>query len=92
MFKKLKEKWNVTWWRFALIFCTFAIGGSSCAKLASWLLQHIFSEKDFVYWVMYVPLVSLLWPLCVIVVSIPLGQFIFFKNYLKKMWYKIKGG
>ncbi|MCZ2224058.1 MAG: hypothetical protein LC122_10550 [Chitinophagales bacterium] len=91
MFKKLKEKWNVGWWRFSLIFMTFAIGGSSCAKLSSWLLQHIFSEKDFVYWIIYVPLISILWPLCVIIISIPLGQFIFFKNYLKKMWTKIKG-
>ncbi len=91
MFNKLKKKWNVSWIKFTLIFCTFALGGSSCAKLGSWLLQHIFSEKDFVYWIIYVPLISILWPLCVIIISIPLGQFIFFKNYLKKMWNKIKG-
>jgi hypothetical protein len=91
MFKKLKEKWQVSWWRFTFIFITFAIGGSSCAKIASIILQYFISEKDFVYWIIYVPLVTILWPICVIIVSIPLGQFNFFKNYLKKMWLKIKG-
>jgi hypothetical protein len=91
MFHKLKEKWKVNWLQFTLIFCTFALGGSSCAKLASWILQLILSEKDFIYWLIYVPLVTILWPICVIIISIPLFQFAFFKNYLKKMWTRIKG-
>ena len=33
----------------------------------------------------------LLWPLCVIVISIPLGQFGFFRNYLRKMSQTIFG-
>jgi hypothetical protein len=35
---------------------------------------------------------TILWPMAVIVVSIPLGQFAFFKNYLKKVWARISGG
>ena len=90
MFTKLKNKWKVNWLQFTLIFLTFALGGSSCAKLASWLLQFLLSEKDFVYWIIYVPLVTILWPICVIIISIPLGQFAFFKNYLQKIWGRIK--
>ena len=92
MFGKLKEKWKVGWLQFILIFCTFALGGSSCAKLASWLLSFVLTEKSWVYWIIYLPLVTLLWPICVLVISIPLGQFKFFSNYLKRMWSKIKGG
>lgn len=92
MFVKLKEKWKVGWVQFVLIFCTFALGGSSCAKLGSWLLNFAFSEKTVAYWIIYVPLVTVLWPMCVLLISIPLGQFKFFSNYLKRMFTKIKGG
>jgi hypothetical protein len=92
MFQKLKNKWKVNWLQFVLIFCTFAIGGSACARVGSWLLGLLLSEKNVLYWVIYVPLITLLWPLCVIIISIPLGQFSFFKNYLQRMWQKIKGG
>ncbi len=92
MFVKLKQKWQVGWLQFVLIFCKFALGGSSCAKLGSWLLSYILTEKSVLYWIIYVPLVTLLWPICVLLISIPLGQFKFFSNYLKRIWSKIKGG
>jgi hypothetical protein len=92
MFVKLKQKWQVGWLQFVLIFCTFALGGSSCAKLGSWLLSYMLTEKSVLYWIIYVPLVTLLWPICVLLISIPLGQFKFFSNYLKRIWSKIKGG
>jgi formyltetrahydrofolate-dependent phosphoribosylglycinamide formyltransferase len=91
MFKRMKEKWNVSWLRFILIFTTFALGGSLCARAGSWLLQLIFTEKNAGYWLLYIPLMTLLWPLCVLVISIPLGQFTFFRNYLKKMGERIAG-
>ena len=92
MFVKLKQKWQVGWLQFVLIFCTFALGDSSCAKLGSWLLSYMLTEKSVLYWIIYVPLVTLLWPICVLLISIPLGQFKFFSNYLKRIWSKIKGG
>mgnify|MGYP007115109753 CR=1 FL=1 len=92
MFGKLKQKWKVNWLQFTLIFCTFALGGSACARLGSWLLSFILTEKSVAYWIIYVPLITLLWPICVLLISIPLGQFKFFSNYLKRIWIKIKGG
>ncbi len=85
MFKKLKEKWGVSWLRFALIFTTFALGGSLCAKVGSMILGTLFAEKDVLYWIVYIPAMTIVWPFCVLLVSVPLGQYSFFINYLKKM-------
>ena len=79
----------MSWWQFALIFTTFALGGSLCARVGSWLLGWMLGEKTVLYWIIYVPLISLLWPLCVLAVSIPLGQFRFFLNYLRNMGIKM---
>jgi len=89
MFARLKDKWKVSWFQFVLIFTTFALGGSLCARAGSWLLQLFLEEKNVLYWILYVPLITLLWPLCVLLVSIPLGQFRFFTGYLKKMGMKM---
>jgi len=37
-------------------------------------------------------MVTIIWPICVLTVSIPMGQFPFFKKYLAKMWKRISGG
>ena len=92
MFLKLKQKWKVGWLQFALIFTTFALGGSACARLGNFLLSYFITEKNGWYWIIYVPFITLLWPICVIVISIPLGQFNFFKNYLIRIFNRIKGG
>jgi hypothetical protein len=89
MFAKLKEKWKVGWFQFVLIFTTFALGGSLCARAGSWLLQLLLDEKNWVYWVLYVPLITVLWPLSVLLVSIPLGQFRFFRGYLIRLRNKL---
>jgi formyltetrahydrofolate-dependent phosphoribosylglycinamide formyltransferase len=91
MFNRLKEKWNVSWLQFTLIFCTFALGGSSCARLGSYFLNLLNLEKSLLYYIIYIPLITILWPACVLLISIPLGQFSFFKNYLQRVWSKMKG-
>ena len=75
----------------ALIITTFALGGSACARIAGLLLKLIFLEKNTIWWVVYVLLVTILWPICVIIISFPLGQFKFFKNYLFRIWSKMSG-
>ncbi len=89
MFTKLKEKWQVSWFQFALIFSTFAIGGSLCGFFARQLLSSSTIEKGTFYVLIYIFLVTLLWPICVLLVSIPFGQFLFFKRYLSRIWCKI---
>ncbi|NND94347.1 MAG: hypothetical protein HKN45_05735 [Flavobacteriales bacterium] len=85
MFEKLKKKWGVTPMGLFLVLCTFAIGGSLAGYLAKKVMNVLVIEQDWLYGISYIIIVTLLWPLSVITVSIPFGQFKFFLNYLKKM-------
>ena len=91
MFHRLKEKWQLSWPQFILVFSTFAIGGSFCGYAGKRLIALMGWEKDVLYYLVYILLITLIWPLCVITISIPLGQFPFFKNYLLKMWRRMVG-
>lgn len=85
MFKKLKEKWGVGALQLFLILCTFAIGGSLSGLGAKKVMSLLDWEKSMGWWIVYIVVVTLLWPLCVISVSVFFGQYPFFKNYLRKM-------
>ncbi len=91
MLKKLQERWHVNGWNLLLIIATFAVGGSLCGFLGRRLLLLTNLEKGVVWIILYLILVTLLWPICVILVSIPLGQFPFFKAYIRKVWNKVSG-
>jgi hypothetical protein len=91
MLKKLQEKWKVGIGRLILIIATFALGGSLCGYLGRKLLGFTDMEKGVLWILLYILLITLLWPLCVIVISIPLGQFAFFKNYIRKVFARISG-
>ncbi len=91
MFKKLKAHWKVNDLNLLLIITTFALGGSLCGYAGRQILLLTNLEKGPVWVLLYLFLITLLWPLCVILISIPLGQFLFFKRYLIKVWGKISG-
>jgi len=85
MFQKLKHRWKVNNLNLVLIIFTFAIGGSLCGKAGAGLLNFFEIEKNILWWVIYIITVTIIWPFSVLAVSIPFGQFAFFKNYLQKM-------
>jgi len=91
MFKKLKDHWKVNGINLALIIATFALGGSLCGYAGRRLLLLTNLEKGIAWIIVYLLLITLLWPICVILISIPLGQFSFFKRYLNKVWRKLSG-
>ncbi|HEX2682986.1 MAG TPA: phosphoribosylglycinamide formyltransferase [Ferruginibacter sp.] len=91
MLKKLKAHWNVNGVNLLLIIATFALGGSLCGYAGRKLLILTNLEKGPLWVILYILLVTLLWPICVIIISIPLGQFSFFKKYLAKVWNKLSG-
>lgn len=91
MLHRLKEKWQVSWPRFILIFTTFALGGSGCGYLGRKILGLMDIESAAVRIPVYIILVTLLWPFCVLIISIPLSQFVFFRNYLRKMGRRMAG-
>lgn len=91
MFEKLKKHWQVNGLNLALIIATFALGGSLCGYIGRKLLLLTGMEKDITWWMLYILLITLLWPLCVLLISYPLGQFAFFKKYVAKIGRKVAG-
>ncbi len=91
MLKRLQEKWGVRPFQLVLILLTFAIGGSLSGYGGRTIMGLLDWEKSVLWWVVYIIVVTFLWPLCVITVSIFFGQFKFFKGYLRKMSKRIFG-
>lgn len=85
MFEKLQQKWKVNGPQLALILCTFAIGGSLTGYLARKLMPLLGIGPNWLWIFIYIILVTLIWPLAVLLISIPFGQFSFFTRYLKKI-------
>lgn len=86
MFRNLKQRWQVNGINLALIICTFALGGSLCGLAGRKLLQLVQLDQGFLWIVLYIIIVTFLWPFCVLLISIPFGQYSFFIKYLAKIW------
>jgi hypothetical protein len=91
MFERLKQRWKVNGLNLVLILCTFAIGGSLCGYAGRKLLGFTALDKGAIWVIVYILLITLLWPLCVLLISIPLGQFGFFKRYITKVFSRFSG-
>ena len=91
MFETLKKKWGVSGIRFVLIICVFAIGGSLTGYLAKRIMPFMAISQTALYWAVYIAMVTVLWPFCVLVVSVLFGQFRFFWEYEKKLGRLISG-
>lgn len=90
MFQHLRNKWKVNGWRLLLILMTFAIGGSLTGFAGRRIMRYTGIEQLFLYVPVYILLITLLWPLMVIVVSLATGQFVFFRHYLIRLWRKLR--
>lgn len=90
MFKGLQKKWKVTPLQLVLILCTFAIGGSACGYVGKKIMSILPIDSRALWIFIYILLITLLWPLMVLVVSIPFGQFAFFKAYIGKILRRFK--
>lgn len=86
MIKRLKEKWQVGLGRLILILVTFTIGGSLTGLIGRKIMAITGIEVWWLYYPVYIVMMTLIWPAMVILVSIPLGQYPFFTQYLKKMF------
>lgn len=85
MFEGLQQKWKVKSGQLALILCTFAIGGSMTGWVGKKIMNVLSIEQDWLWAVIYIVLVTICWPLMVLLISIPFGQFRFFSRYIKKL-------
>ena len=89
MFEKLQKKWKVGGLQLALILCTFAIGGSLTGFVGKKVMNLLAIQQDWLWAVIYILLITIIWPMAVILISIPFGQFRFFINYIRKMGVKM---
>ena len=91
MIERLQKKWKVSGWRLLLILITFAIGGSITGYLGKRIISFTGIENLLLYIPVYIIIITVIWPLMVLLISIPLGQFIFFKKYIGKIGKRIIG-
>lgn len=91
MFEKLQSKWKVNGWSLALILTTFALGGSACGFIGKKIMNFTGLDKGFIWFIVYIIILTIIWPLCVLIISIPLGQFRFFKKYIAKIFSRFGG-
>ena len=85
MLKKLQDKWKVNGINFLLILVTFAAGGSLCGIAGKKIMNFTGLEKGFLWLMIYIIILTIIWPICVLLISIPLGQFKFFTKYIGKI-------
>jgi formyltetrahydrofolate-dependent phosphoribosylglycinamide formyltransferase len=85
MFDRLKKKWKVNGLQLTLILCTFAIGGSLTGYTARKLLGLFTIEQRWLWIIVYIIVLTIIWPIAVYLISFPFGQSAFFTNYLKKI-------
>lgn len=85
MFERLQRKWKVNGLQLVLILCTFAIGGSLTGYAGKRVMNLFDIEERWLWILIYIIVVTILWPMAVLLVSIFFGQFSFFTRYLQKM-------
>lgn len=84
--EKLRNKWKVkSIFQVILILITFSIGGSLCGYLGRKILNFFEMEGGTLWIVTYLILVTVLWPVCVLAISVLFGQYKFFKGYILRM-------
>lgn len=89
MFEKLKQRWKVGLLQLVLILFTFAIGGSLTGYVAKKIMNLLSINADWLWAIAYILLITVIWPLMVIIISIPFGQFRFFSAYTRKLGQKL---
>lgn len=84
-YDRLQQKWKVNGIQLALILVTFAVGGSLTGQVAKWAMDGLDLGGAWYWGLLYLLIVTALWPLMVLAVSLPMGQFRFFRNYISKL-------
>ena len=89
MFDRLQKKWKVNGFQLALILCTFAIGGSLTGFAGKKVMNALSINQDWLWAILYILLITIIWPMAVLLVSFPFGQFRFFSVYIRKIGIKM---
>jgi len=89
MFQRLQQKWKVNGLQVLLILCTFAVGGSLTGYAGKKLMNLLFVEQRWLWVVIYILIITIIWPVAVLVVSLFFGQHRFFLKYIRKIGSRI---
>lgn len=89
MFDRLQKKWKVGLGQLVLILLTFAIGGSLTGYAGKKIMNQLSISQDWLWAIIYILLITILWPLAVLLISVPFGQFPFFRKYIRKIGNKL---
>ena len=89
MFERLRKKWKVGGLQLALILITFAVGGSLTGFVGKKIMNLLNVQLDWLWAIIYIVLVTVLWPMMVVIVSVLFGQYRFFMNYIRKIGQKM---
>jgi hypothetical protein len=89
MFERLQKKWKVGGLQLAFIISTFTIGGSLTGFAGKKIMNVLNIQLDWLWAVIYILLVTIIWPVMVVIVSIPFGQYRFFTGYIRKIGEKM---
>jgi hypothetical protein len=85
MFNRLQKKWKVNGWHLLLILLIFALGGSITGYAGKKVMSVLEIETVVLYIIVYILLITIIWPVAVLIVSIPFRQFKFFRRYISKI-------
>ena len=85
MFQRLQKKWKVNGLQLAVILCTFVIGGSLTGFAGKNLMNFIAVKNSWLWVIIYIIIITFLWPVSVLLVSFFLGQYRFFIRYVRKI-------
>ena len=89
MFERLQKKWKVGGLQLTIILFTFAIAGSATGFVGKKIMNALDIQQDWLWAVIYIILVTIIWPIAVLIVSVVFGQYKFFSSYLRKMGEKM---
>lgn len=85
MLEKLKKKWEVSGYQLLIILIVFAIAGTTTAFLTRQITQWLnLDNSSFYYWLLKIGVLLIGYWIVLLMVSIPFGQFRFFKNFARK--------
>ena len=89
MFKRLEQKWKARPLQIILIIICFALGGSVTGYAAKKIIDLFPIRQDWLWAIIYILLITIIWPLAIIVVSIFFGQLKFFTRYVRRLGIKL---
>ena len=90
MFERLQTKWKVNGTQLFLVLCVFALGGTATGWLGKIIMNWLPIDRGWLWSLIYIVVITLIWPITVLFVSVPFGQFSFFTRYLSRIGRRMK--